>query len=123
VESNNNYNTLGRMGPIYPRPEYRPGSRSESPKPENSTSGFFRSPKASSEDLNSGAQNGGQKTKDAVKAAVSLKNTEGRLNLVAAKSLTLETAEAISQLEPLECNSGPHSALEKTAGLMAPRYV
>jgi hypothetical protein len=116
VDSGNNYNTLGRMGPIYPRPEYRPKGP----------------PKENTEETKGGAQDkvkltGGQGDKAKAKAqkerGVQAQPVvaEGRLNLQSAKVLTQITAEAITQLPPDGRNQGPHSV--KGTGLLSPRYV
>jgi hypothetical protein len=100
----NNYNILGRVGPHYPQPEYRPKNNSESGKatPE-------------------GAEQKSHSEKASTKLLFS-HSTEGRLNLQAAKALTAETALAISQLPPNGRNQGPHN-IGKNVGLLPPRYV
>jgi hypothetical protein len=110
VESNNNYNTLGRMGPIYPRPEYRPKSvPQESP-------GQDPGRERDKVDVSQG-QGGKAKAQKAQASAL----VEGRLNVNAAKALTARTAEAISQLPPLGVRQAPHAV--QGLGMMAPRYV
>ncbi|MDR1657237.1 MAG: hypothetical protein LBT47_06745 [Deltaproteobacteria bacterium] len=113
VESNNNYNPLGRLGPLHPRPEYRPRTGTEAEKLKTDEGG------------QTGVGTGREKSKDASSktVAASGQNLDGRLNLSAAKALTESVAEAISRLEPLACNCGPHGRLNPATGLMFPRYV
>jgi hypothetical protein len=108
VEPKSNYNVLGRMGPLHPRPEYRPKTADEG------------------EGLKSGGERDAQSRKRAAErpaaAAAAQAVPEGRLSLQAAKALTAAAAEAIAGLDPLAVK-GPHYALGRGAALMWPRYV
>jgi hypothetical protein len=119
VESNNNYNTLGRMGPLYPRPEYRPRPNFD-PSAEQSSGGGQDKVNVSANSKNK-AKNQSQPQTQTLKAVQSSAVPEGRLNLLNAKKLTEETALAISQLNPSGHNQSPHSVTG--LGLMAPCYV
>jgi hypothetical protein len=104
VEPKNNYNLLGRMGPLQPRAEYRPGK----PKEESAKTG----------------DGAGERSPERLAPRKVLGGTsgEGRLSLQAAKALTAATAEAIESLDP-GSRKGPHSDLAGQVGLMSPRYV
>jgi hypothetical protein len=116
IESGNNYNPLGRLGPLYPRPEYRPGNSSKD-TPEKAKDG--------GQDQVSLAGGKGDKSKAKAqkgqKAQASAVNADSRLSLQSAKALTEATAEEIKRLPPQGRNQGPHAV--KGLGLMAPRYV
>jgi hypothetical protein len=111
VESNNNYNTLGRMGPIYPRPEYRPKSAPQESPGQDPGGG---------RDKVDVSQGHGGKAK-AQKAHQAAALAEGRLSVNSAKALTASTAEAISRLPPQGVRQAPHAV--QGLGLLAPRYV
>jgi hypothetical protein len=101
----NNYNTLGRIGPHYPQPEYRPKGNSETGKTSQE-----------------GSSNRGKQPDLVAKERLLTISSEGRLNLQAVKALTAQTASAISQLPPEGRNQGPH-IIGKDVGLLAPRYI
>lgn len=95
-----NYNTLGRIGSHYERPEYRPpqepvvndsASRTQPEKVDRST----------------------LSTKNTHAAAKSAPLTvpTGKLSLAAAKNLSLATSYLIDQLSPVSTSSGPHNYL------------
>jgi hypothetical protein len=118
VEPKNNYNVLGRLGPVQPKPEYRPRS---SPEGQTTQAGGEASSRTSEKpSQGSRAQERAQERAERTKAAASA-STE-RLSLPAAKNLTEATAEAITALDP-GARKGPHSHLASDAGLMYPRYV
>jgi hypothetical protein len=112
-----NYNTLGRLGPVYPRPEYRPKSPSKDTSGEAGESGRDKVDVANGK----GEQSSTKARKD-LKAQNRTQAVEsGRLNLQSAKSLTLVTAEAISNLPPQGRNQAPH--MTQGLGLLSPRYI
>ncbi|MDR0620687.1 MAG: hypothetical protein LBJ61_02235 [Deltaproteobacteria bacterium] len=115
IDSGNNYNTLGRMGPIYPRPEYRPRNPAKD-TPEETKGGAQDKVDVSGGKAKKRQANEGQKTQKA-QAAVA----DGRLNLQSAKALTQITAQAIAELPPEGRNQSPHAV--QGLGLLAPRYV
>ena len=116
IDSGNNYNGLGRLGPIYPRPEYRPkGPAKEAP--EGSQGG-------AQDKVNVSGGKGQQgQAKDAQKALAQAQRAvpDGRLNLQSAKALTQLTAEAIAGLPPDGRGQSPHET--QGLGLLAPRYL
>ncbi|MDR1051786.1 MAG: hypothetical protein LBP95_12090 [Deltaproteobacteria bacterium] len=116
VESNNNYNTMGRMGPVYPRPEYRPGPRPGQTPEETGGQGGRDKVDVST---NAGGRSG-EKARKVVPVQAPAA-AEGRLNLAGAKTLTETTAAAIAGLSPGGLNQAPHNVAG--LGLMAPRYV
>ena len=114
VDSGNNYNVLGRTGPIYPRPEYRPTDSSKK-TPEETKGGQDKV-----------SVSGGKEGKAQAKARKELKAqtqaaADGRLNVQSAKALTSAIAESIASLPPDGRNQGPHTV--KGLGLLPPRYV
>jgi hypothetical protein len=106
VEPKNHYNVLGRMGPLQPRPEYRP--RPSTTEAESQKAGGEADKRGSS--------------RAERRSALASVPGEGRLSLQAAKALTAATAEAIADLDP-NGRKAPHAALERGASLMIPRYV
>ncbi|MDR0548035.1 MAG: hypothetical protein LBI10_01270 [Deltaproteobacteria bacterium] len=105
---NLSYNPLGLLGPIHPRPEYRPpASREESPA-------------AAGDSAKNNAKQ--SQVKDNQRVAQSAKNQSSRLNLAEAKELTVKVNEAISRLSPTALNGGPHR-LNPYWGLYSSRYV
>ena len=117
VDNRSNYNTLGRMGPLYPRPEYRP------PQKNAAELGGDGSVKGE------GADKKTQKEKEAVTLSASLKGkgakkpeAPGKLTLQAAKGLVEETGAEIAALSPKSVNGCPHGAVDGSA-LMWPFYA
>ncbi|MDR0356324.1 MAG: hypothetical protein LBJ64_11430 [Deltaproteobacteria bacterium] len=114
VEVGNNYNPLGRMGPIHPRPEYRPGKNpsfepreSEGPGQDAALASRKRTERNKAESKGS--------------APVQSPATEGRLNLQGAKTLTELAAQAIRELDGQGTKNSPHRV--DGLGLMAPHYI
>ncbi|MDR2301159.1 MAG: hypothetical protein LBF38_03860 [Deltaproteobacteria bacterium] len=116
IDSGNNYNTLGKMGPIYPRPEYRP-KNSTKDNPEETQGGAKDKVNVSGGKGEKGKAAKDQKAQAQTQPALS----DGRLNLQSAKILTQATAEAIANLPPEGRNQAPHTV--KGLGLLPPRYV
>jgi hypothetical protein len=105
VEPKNNYNVMGKMGPLQPRPEYRPKTAQDG-----------ESPKA-------GQERGGQNPERLQRERISSSASQaGKLSLQSAKALTEATCEAIADLDP-SARKCPHSSLSREAGMMSPRYV
>lgn len=101
------YNSLGRLGPWYERPEYRPPQGQET------------APEAQAE------ARGDRRT-------LSVKNTDvpakqapimptGKVGLAGARELTASTAGLIQNLPPFSTGREPHAYLQ--ASLMAPVYA
>ncbi|MDR2140980.1 MAG: hypothetical protein LBR11_04200 [Deltaproteobacteria bacterium] len=111
IDSLNNYNPLGRLGPLSPRPEYRPPGSREGEGPQTSPD-----PK------NDQAKPGRVQTASPQLGTKAKSSPESRLSLAAAQALTQEVSLAIAQLPPGSVNAGPHR-LNPYWGLYYPRYV
>ena len=105
----NNYNVLGKLGPHYERPEYRPPAGA----------GEERPPSARTEDRRtlSGAHKNGTAVKKPAPAPV----PAARLNLAGARNLVSALAAQISVLPPQSTDREPHTWLRTS--LMTPVYV
>ncbi|MDR3135663.1 MAG: hypothetical protein LBU69_06185 [Deltaproteobacteria bacterium] len=113
IDSGSNYNPLGRTGPLYPRPEYRP---------KNTSGNLPEDTKGGGKDKVSVSGQKGEKGKaKAQKALSQAVVADGRLSLQSAKALTKITAESIAELSPDGINQCPH--LVQGLGLLAPRYI
>ncbi|MDR3205376.1 MAG: hypothetical protein LBV23_11680 [Deltaproteobacteria bacterium] len=110
---NNNYNTLGRLGPLYPRPEYRPKNNAET----GAERGGAKEEAGQREGLKLTLGQKSFKKAEAIKA-----NRDERLTLSMAKSLTEETAQAITLLPPDGRRHAPH-VTGPNMGLLIPTYV
>ena len=104
----NNYNVLGKLGPHYERPEYRPPS-GENERPSS----------ARTEDRRtlSGVKKDGTTAKKPAPAPV----PAARLNLAGARNLVSALAAQISVLPPQSTDREPHTWLRTS--LMTPVYV
>ncbi|MDR1040226.1 MAG: hypothetical protein LBR80_08695 [Deltaproteobacteria bacterium] len=122
VENRNSYNTLGRMGPIYQRPEYRP--------PQNAPDGASEGAPGEAGKAGNGAEKGQKSQSEALILSPRLKgasasvaaDTGGRLNVQSAKVLAENTAEMIAGLEPRSERGCPHRKPEGH-GLLYPVYA
>ena len=114
VENRNNYNTLGRMGPLYPRPEYRPPQKNG---PETGAEGTVRGEDKKETQKEALVLSPNLKGKGIRKAEVS-----GKLNLQGAKALVEETGGAIARLSPGSLEGCPHRVIDGSA-LMWPTYA
>jgi hypothetical protein len=114
VENRNIYNTTGRIGPLYPRPEYRPPSKelTEDPSGEGRVKGEGKNSASESLILSDRL-----KRKNPVKT-----ESQGRLNVQAAKNLVLESAEGIKELSPRATTGCPHQKIQGD-GLLYPIYA
>lgn len=108
--SNSNYNTLGKVGPHYERPEYRPPER-----PAADVDGRSQAP----------SQRGDRSTLSTRNTDAAAKKTAamptGKLNLSAAQSLVEDTADLIRALPPQSTSHEPHGRVPSS--LMTPLYV
>jgi hypothetical protein len=124
VENRNNYNGLGRMGPIYPRPEYHPPRADDQEQLGQAKDKPGRTESQKKGDRAELSQAGKNKTQPGSKARI--RNEEapsgGRLNLASAKELTQETSQAIAALPPWSTTQNPHRA-DSHLGLLYPTYV
>jgi hypothetical protein len=105
ILDNSNYNTLGRLGPVYPRPEYLPG---------DATKGNGQAP-ANPDPVKVEIQN-------QVKQAGKVNADPARLTLNLAQDLTKTVSEAIRNLPPQATNTGPHR-LNPYWGLINRQYI
>jgi len=107
--SNNNYNVLGKIGPHYDRPEYRPPSQTdiENQKPGAQSSRSDRSTLST------------KNTDVAPKKAVSVPT--GKINLEQAQEMVAASSQMIRGLSPLSTTQEPHFRLPSR--LMPSVYV
>lgn len=110
LENNYNYNVLGKMGSVYPRPEYVPHGTTENKKEDTNSEKGIHNHILSRKDNSSNS------------SSVSSNSQESRINLQAARSLTVETATGIMSLSPEGINVGPHK-FSPTIGLLNPQYI
>jgi hypothetical protein len=121
VENRNSYNTLGRLGPLYPRPEYRP--------PQNAPDGAGEGAPGEAGKAGLGAGKGSKTQSEALILSPSLRrppvqaaDAGARLNAQSAKALAEETAGMIAGLEPRSERGCPHRKPEGH-GLLFPVYA
>lgn len=103
----NSYNSLGKLGPYYERPEYRPPERNQETRPEIAPRGDRRTLSTKNTDA------------PLKKAAAPLPT--GKLNLAAAHELTESTVLLIQRLHPESTNQEPHQWLRSS--LLRPVYA
>jgi hypothetical protein len=122
VENRNAYNTLGRMGPLYPRPEYRPPQNA----PERTGGGTGEAGKGT--DGKGGTKSGapseslilsGRLRKASSPPAA---DPSARLNVQSAAELARDTAGRIAGLDPRSERGCPHRKPEGH-GLLYPAYA
>jgi hypothetical protein len=124
VENRNAYNTLGRMGPMYPRPEYRPPQNFPMPLEDGKAGDAGKGTEGK------GTEGKGKAPADSLILSPRLKRSSapvaseitGKLNPLTAKSLVEETAGRISGLDPRSENGCPHRKPEGH-GLLYPVYA
>ncbi len=107
--ANNNYNVLGKVGPHYERPEYRPPSQTDLEN-DNQGAGHTRPDRRTLSTRN---------TEAAPRKAVSLPS--GKVTLDKAQELTAATCGLIGQLPPYSTSQEPHFRLPSR--LMPSFYV
>ncbi|MDR2725089.1 MAG: hypothetical protein LBC90_03285 [Candidatus Adiutrix sp.] len=105
----NNYNPLGKLGPHYERPEYRPPAGESENQPSSARAGDRRTLSQS--------QNGAEK-KSPAPAPVPV---PAKLNMAGARNLVAALAAQISLLPPQSTDREPHTWLR--SGLLTPVYV
>ena len=106
----NNYNVLGKVGPHYERPEYRPPEQS----PDNTAGQASELARPKSDRSTLSTKNTEAAPKKEAAAALP------RLNLDGARALVASTSVMIEQLSPQSTQS-PH--LRLPSGLMRPTYA
>jgi hypothetical protein len=114
LDNGSNYNVLGKMGPIYQRPEYRPPQKNPV-----ETGGDGQVGKGDKKETRKDALTLSTKTK--VKA-VQKTEVQGKLNLQGVKDLTELTATDIASLSPKSVDGCPHKVIGGDA-LMYPTYA
>jgi hypothetical protein len=105
----NNYNTLGKLGPHYERPEYRPPSREAEDQPSSARAGDRRTL--------SHTKKGAEKKPPAPAPAP----IPARLNMASARNLVAALAAQITVLPPQSTDREPHTWLRSY--LMVPIYA
>jgi hypothetical protein len=119
VENRNAYNTLGRMGPLYPLPEYRP--------PQNAPE---QAPDGKAGEAGKGTEGKGKVSSESLVLSQRLRRTSaapasespGKLNAQSAKELAGETASMITGLDPRSESGCPHRK-PQGHGLLYPVYA
>ena len=104
----NNYNTLGKVGPHYERPEYRPPAGESENQPSPARTGDRRT---------LSTKNGAEK-KRPTSASVPV---PAKLNMAGARNLAAALAAQISILPPQSTDREPHTWLRSS--LLTPIYV
>ena len=119
LENRNTYNTLGRVGPLYPRPEYRPPQKEPAEGAgagkEGSVRGGDAGKKAPSESLILS-----ESLKQ--KSRAQKPESQGRLNAASAAELAARSSELIRELSPSAVNGCPHR-MPSGEGLLYPVYA
>ncbi|MGL4209789.1 MAG: hypothetical protein ACRCTY_10435 [Candidatus Adiutrix sp.] len=110
IANNNSYNTLGRLGPHYERPEYRPPQNNQG----DVSDGLRALVKQDRSTLST-------RNNDAPKAKKILGSVFTKPNLEQAQNLTASTSRLISQLPPYGTQKSPHLSTPKS--IMAAFYV
>ena len=105
----NNYNVLGKVGPHYERPEYRPPAQ-ESGEQEASSA------RADRRTLSQKAKDGAEKSRPAPAPPPT-----GKLNPASARNLVGALAAQITSLPPFSTDREPHTWLR--GSLMTPVYA
>ncbi|MDR3153031.1 MAG: hypothetical protein LBW85_01875 [Deltaproteobacteria bacterium] len=119
VDNRNSYNTLGRLGPLYPRPEYRPPQNSPENAPEGAGAGAGQGAEGKAK-----AQSESLILSPRLRKATAgqVREAQGKLGLQAAKELAEETARDITGLDPRSEYGCPHRKPEGH-GLLYPVYA
>jgi hypothetical protein len=118
LDNKNIYNTLGRLGPIYPRPEYRPPAKEEAGGAGSGAGSFVKK----------GGGKGSAPSESLILAQSLKKKSQSapaaqeRLNLAGAEALVEESAGLIKGLQPEDAFGCPHKTPDGV-GLLCPSYV
>ena len=108
LAADSNYNSLGKLGPHYDRPEYRPPAAGQEKRPAAARPGdrlSLRRPAPA----------------EPVSPAVPVPAANTRLNLTSAQALARDLAAQITSLPPHSTTREPHAWLRTS--LLAPVYV
>jgi hypothetical protein len=117
---NLSYNLTGQLGPLYPRPEYRPPSQDSSDTTNKAKPGVIN--QSGKRDLKPDVPKAHPKATQNLQPATKTSTPASRLTLAAAQTLTEEVSAAIAQLPPGSTNAGPHRH-NPYWGLIYPKYV
>ncbi|MDR2351585.1 MAG: hypothetical protein LBF22_00210 [Deltaproteobacteria bacterium] len=117
VENRNNYNTLGQMGPLYPRPEYPPPAKGGNLSPGEDAN-VNQGKNSSTPSVILGGTLPAKKTQE----SQDTKEIPAKINLETAKKLASETGELIENLAPLATQGCPHRSVQGY-GLLYPTYA
>jgi len=104
----NNYNPLGKLGPHYERPEYRPPAGESENQPSSPRAGDRRT---------LSTKNGAEKKPSAPPPVP----VPAKLNMAGARNLVAALAAQISILPPQSTDREPHTWLRSS--LLTPVYV
>ncbi len=107
MQVSQSYNSLGRLGPHYERPEYRPPERGLDNPSANAARGD--------------RQTLSTKNTDAPLKKAAAPMPSGKLNLLSASELVGATATLISGLSPHSTDAEPHQWLRSS--LLTPVYA
>ncbi|MDR2339746.1 MAG: hypothetical protein LBF40_06415 [Deltaproteobacteria bacterium] len=118
LDNRNTYNTLGRVGPLYPRPEYRPPVKDPSGEGVSKDGSVKDGPGAKKAPSDSLILSDNLKRKNLAPKA----DPQAKLNLQLAKDLVSESAQGIKNLEPSATDGCPHGAITGE-GLLYPTYA
>ncbi|MDR2349087.1 MAG: hypothetical protein LBF41_00480 [Deltaproteobacteria bacterium] len=105
AENSNNYNPLGRMGPLYQRPEYHP------PKKNPAGTGADNGVKGEGDKKETPKDTLSLSQKIKGKETAKKQDPSQKMNLQAAKNLTAETCGEIAELSPGSTEGCPHKML------------
>jgi len=108
--SSTNYNALGKIGPHYERPEYRPGEQAPADQNQSTAGERARGDRRTLSTKN---------TDVPVKKAAAV--STAKLNLDGVRDLVGQTADLISSLPPQSTDREPH--LSPPTSLMTPVYA
>jgi uncharacterized protein (DUF39 family) len=115
VDNRNNYNVLGKMGPLYQRPEYRPPQKNTA---ETGGDGQVKGEGSKKETPKDSLTLSSNLKGKAVKKA----EVQGKLNLQGVKNLVAETSADIAALSPNSVGGCPHRVIGGDV-LMYPTYA
>jgi hypothetical protein len=123
VENRNSYNATGRMGPVYPRPEYRP-PQSFPETPQDGTAGEPGKGTEGKGKSQAQAQTESLILSPRLRRAQAPAASDPGVKLTAqtARALSDETADRIAGLNPRADNGCPHRKPEGH-GLLYPVYA
>ncbi|MDR2613647.1 MAG: hypothetical protein LBG06_12850 [Deltaproteobacteria bacterium] len=120
VENRFSYNPMGRLGPVYPRPEYRPPQNAPGDGPGDAAGEAGKGAGGKAEKAPSESLVLSPRLRRAAGGAAA--DAGARLNLQGARELAGETARGIAGLDPRSENGCPHR-MPQGHGLLYPAYA